>query len=188
MPHIAFALAPNIAPTVSNAAPVHGRNPGWRLPPRALTIGLISDTHRLLRPEAIEALRGSDFIIHAGDIGDIAVLQGLSSLAPVTAIRGNVDRGSWASSLPDHDVLQAGDAYIYVVHDVAELDIDPAAAGFQAVVSGHSHRPGWHEKDGVLFVNPGSAGPRRFKLPISVGRLTVAGTSLRAELIDLSRR
>ena len=112
------------------------------------------------------------------------MLTGLASLAPVTAIRGNVDRGPWAQSLLDREVLQAGEAFIYVIHNIAELDLDPTA-GFQAVVSGHSHQPGWREKDGVLYVNPGSAGPRRFKLPISVGRLTVAGTCVTAEVIDL---
>jgi len=151
-----------------------------------LTIGLISDTHGLLRPEAIEALKGSDFIVHAGDIGSPVVLAGLSRLAPVTAIRGNVDRGPWASSLPDNEVLQAGAAFIFVIHNIADLDLDPAAAGFQAVVSGHSHQPGWREKDGVLFVNPGSAGPRRFKLPIAVGRLLIRETEITVEVIELT--
>jgi uncharacterized protein len=151
-----------------------------------LKVGLISDTHGLLRPEAMAALAGSDFIIHAGDIGDPKVLEGLSRLAPVTAIRGNVDRGAWASSLPDTEVLQAGDAFIYVVHNVD--DLDPGAAGFQAVVSGHSHSPGQREKDGVLFVNPGSAGPRRFSLPIAAGRLVIDGTQVTAEIIELDVR
>jgi putative phosphoesterase len=151
-----------------------------------LSIGLISDTHGLLRPEAIEALKGSDFIIHAGDIGGPDVLAGLSRLAPVTAIRGNVDRGEWASSLPDNEVLQAGAAFIFVIHNLAERDIDPAAAGFQVVVSGHSHQPGWREKDGVLFVNPGSAGPRRFKLPITVGRLSVTDVGITVDLVELA--
>lgn len=148
-----------------------------------LKVGLISDTHGLLRPEAMEALSGSDFIIHAGDIGDQKVLEGLSRIAPVTAIRGNVDRRAWTSSLPDTEVLQAGDAFIYVVHNVA--DLDPEAAGFQVVVSGHSHSPGWREKDGILFVNPGSAGPRRFSLPVAVGRLLIDGTRVTAEIIEL---
>ncbi len=152
-----------------------------------ISIGLIADTHGLLRPEAIEALKGSDFIVHAGDIGGPEVLAGLSRLAPLTAIRGNVDRGSWASALPDNEVLQAGAAFIFVIHDIAELDLDPGAAGFQVVVSGHSHQPGRREKDGVLFVNPGSAGPRRFKLPISVGRLWIGETGITAELIELAR-
>jgi putative phosphoesterase len=148
---------------------------------------LISDTHGLLRPEAIEALTGSDFIVHAGDIGSPDVLAGLSRLAPVTAIRGNVDRGSWASALPDNEVLHAGAAFIFVIHNVADIDIDPAAAGFQAVVSGHSHQPGWRETDGILFVNPGSAGPRRFKLPITVARLSVRDAGITAEVIELPR-
>jgi uncharacterized protein len=151
-----------------------------------LAIGLISDTHGLLRPEAIAALTGSDFIIHAGDIGSPDVLAGLSRLAPVTAIRGNVDRGPWASSLPDNEVLQAGAALIFVIHNIADLDLDPAAAGFQVVVSGHSHQPGWREKNGVLFVNPGSAGPRRFKLPISVARLSITETGITTEAVELA--
>jgi uncharacterized protein len=152
---------------------------------RPIIIGLISDTHGLLRPEAVEALKGSDLIVHSGDIGDPRVLDGLAQLAPVTAVRGNVDRGPWASALPATEVLAAGSAFVYVVHNVAELDLDPAAAGFQAVVSGHSHQPGWREKNGVLFVNPGSAGPRRFSLPITVGRLVVTGTRITAETIAL---
>ena len=153
---------------------------------RPISVGLISDTHGLLRPEAVEALKGSDFIIHAGDIGDPQVLAGLSRLAPVTAIRGNVDRGPWAEALPATEVLQVGDTFIYVVHNIADLDLDPAAAGFQAVVSGHSHQPGWRERDGVLFVNPGSAGPRRFKLPIAVGRLRITDAGITAEAIELA--
>jgi putative phosphoesterase len=153
-------------------------------PRRDLTIGLISDTHGLLRPQAVEALRGSDFIIHAGDIGDPGILDELSRLAPVTAVRGNIDR---ESPLPETQVLEAGGILVYVLHNIAELDLDPAAAGFHAVVAGHSHKPGWREKDGVLFVNPGSAGPRRFALPISLGRLRIAGGQVTAELIELDR-
>lgn len=156
--------------------------------PRQFTVGLISDTHGLLRPEAVKALDGSDFIIHAGDIGAPEVLSELSRLAPVTAIRCNVDRGSWASALPDREVLEAGPACLYVIHNIAELDLDPAAAGFHAVIAGHSHRPGWHEKNGVLFVNPGSAGPRRFTLPIAVGRLQITGKRVTVELIELAVR
>jgi putative phosphoesterase len=154
--------------------------------PRNLTIGLISDTHGLLRPGAIEALRGSDAIIHAGDIGDPRILAELSRLAPVTAVRGNIDRGAWAAALPDTAVLRIGDAAIFVIHNVAELALDPASAGFRAVVSGHSHQPGSREKDGVLFVNPGSAGPRRFTLPIALGLLRIAGERITAELVELS--
>jgi uncharacterized protein len=152
---------------------------------RKLTIGLISDTHGLLRPEAVTLLGGSDFIIHAGDIGDGQVLSELSRLAPVTAIRGNVDRGAWAATLPETAVLEAGAARLYVIHNLAELDLDPAAAGFRAVVSGHSHRPGWHEKDGVLFVNPGSAGPRRFTLPTTIATLALRPDRCEASIIQL---
>jgi len=153
---------------------------------RKLTVGLISDTHGLLRPGAVEALRGSDFIVHAGDIGDPAILAALARLAPVTAVRGNVDRGSWAAALPETAVLTVGDAVIFVIHNLAALDRDPVTAGFRVVVSGHSHRPAWREQDGVLFVNPGSAGPRRFTLPIALGRLRVAGRRTTAELIELA--
>jgi uncharacterized protein len=149
------------------------------------TIGLISDTHGLLRPEAVDALRDSDLIIHAGDIGDPQVLAELSRVAPVTAVRGNVDHGPWASSLPETAVLELGEVVLYVIHNLAELDLDPAAAGFHAVVSGHSHQPGSHKADGVLLVNPGSAGPRRFRLPISLGKLYVTGTEVAAELIEI---
>jgi len=152
---------------------------------KPVVIGLISDTHGLLRPEAVAALTGSDFIVHAGDIGSADVLEGLARLAPVTAVRGNVDRGGWASGLPPAEVLDAGGAYLYAVHDIAELDLDPAAAGFQAVISGHSHQPAVREKDGVLYINPGSAGPRRFSLPIAVGRLTLSAGRIVPELITL---
>jgi putative phosphoesterase len=153
-----------------------------------ITIGLISDTHGLLRPEAVAALSGSDFIIHAGDIGKPEVLKGLARLAPVTAVRGNVDRGDWAVPLSPTEVLDAGGTYIYVVHNIAELDLDPVAAGFQAVVSGHSHQPAVHEKHGVLYVNPGSAGPRRFSLPVALGRLTISDGRIIPELIELGLR
>ena len=130
-------------------------------------------------------LRGSEHIIHAGDVGAPEILASLAALAPVTAVRGNVDRGPWASSLPETEVLKAGAAFIFVLHNIAELDLDPSAAGFWAVISGHSHRPQQREKDGVLFVNPGSAGPRRFVLPIAVGRLLVSGSRITADLIEL---
>ena len=149
-------------------------------------IGLISDTHGLLRPEAVTALRGCEHIVHAGDIVGARILEDLSILAPVTAVRGNNDTASWSRSIPETDVLQAGDALIYVIHDLALLDIDPAAAGMHAVVCGHSHKPKSELKDGVLFVNPGSAGPRRFSLPISLGRLCVAGSRVTAELMDIA--
>jgi hypothetical protein len=153
---------------------------------RAYRIGLISDTHGILRPEALERLRGSDFIIHAGDIGQPEVLAELSRLAPVTAVRGNNDHGSWTSRIRETEVLEVGSALIYVIHDIAQLDIDPAAGEFHAVIFGHSHRPSSEVRDGVLFCNPGSAGPRRFKLPISVGRLSISGVELRPELFELT--
>ncbi len=148
-------------------------------------IGLISDTHGLLRPEAIAFLRGSTHIVHGGDIGDAAILSELAALAPVTAVRGNNDTGSWARALRETEVLKVGEVLIYVVHNIAELDVDPAAAGFHVVVSGHSHKPSVQKRDGVLYVNPGSCGPRRFTLPIAVAELAVAGTSLEARITEL---
>ena len=150
-----------------------------------VTIGLISDTHGLLRPDAIEALRGSDVILHAGDIGAPEILAELARLAPVKAVRGNIDRAPWAAAIPETEVLEAGGIFVYLLHDLAALDLDPAAAGFHVVVSGHSHQPLMREKDGVLYVNPGSAGPRRFSLPISAGRLFVEDGAVSAELFDL---
>ncbi|MEW6684424.1 MAG: metallophosphoesterase family protein [Nitrospirota bacterium] len=152
---------------------------------RTFTVGLISDTHGWLRPEAVDALRGCDFIIHAGDIGDLVVLDELWRVAPVTAVRGNNDRGSWATALPQTNVLKVGAAVVFVIHNLADLDVDPSAAGFHVVVSGHSHQPAHRMERGVLFVNPGSAGPRRFKLPIAVGRLLVAGTHVTPQLFEL---
>jgi putative phosphoesterase len=148
-------------------------------------IGVISDTHGLLRPEAVAALRGAERIIHAGDIGAPEVLATLAELAPVTAVRGNNDKGAWARAVPETAVLEAGGVSIYVLHDVNELDLDPSAGGFRIVVAGHSHRPAQDERGGVLFFNPGSAGPRRFRLPISVGRLHVDGAAVSGELITL---
>lgn len=148
-------------------------------------IGVISDTHGLLRPEAVEALRGCDRIVHAGDVGDPAILGELGRVAPVVAVRGNVDRGGWADALPETEVVEAGSASLYVLHDLAALDLDPVAAGFAAVVSGHTHRPTSELRGDVLYLNPGSAGPRRFRLPITVARLTVSGGRLGAEIVDL---
>jgi putative phosphoesterase len=148
-------------------------------------VGLISDTHGLLRPEAVAFLRGSDYIVHAGDIGDANVLRELNALAPVTAVRGNNDRGPWVEAIAETEVLQVNKVYIYVLHNVAELDLDPVAAGFQVVVSGHLHRPSVEERDGVLYVNPGSSGPRRFKLPIAVAELEVVGHSVKAKVVEL---
>ena len=148
-------------------------------------IGLISDTHGLLRPEALAFLRGSDHIVHAGDIGHVAVLQELAMLAPVIAVRGNNDREPWADAVRETEVLEVGEVLIYVLHDLSELDVDPAAAGFRVVVSGHSHRPAVEVREGVLYVNPGSSGPRRFKLPIAVAELQVEGASVEARLVEL---
>ena len=150
-----------------------------------LVLGLIADTHGLLRPEAVAALGGMDRILHAGDIGDPAILAALGEIAPVTAIRGNIDKGAWAAALPERAVVAAAGASLLMLHDVKTLDLDPAAAGFQAVIAGHSHQPGIRTEAGVLYVNPGSAGPRRFRLPISVARLVAADGALEAELITL---
>lgn len=150
-------------------------------------VGLISDTHGLLRPEAIAFLRGSDFIVHGGDIGREGILEALAALAPVTAVRGNNDTGLWAGAVPETQALQIGEVSIYVVHDIAELSLDPVTAGFQVVVSGHSHRPSVGERDGVLYVNPGSSGPRRFKLPVTVGELMVVAGSVSARVVELAR-
>jgi putative phosphoesterase len=151
------------------------------------SVGLISDTHGLLRPEALVALRGSDLIIHAGDVGKPEIIEQLRVLAPVVAVRGNIDKGPWASQLPLTAIAEAGSAQIYVLHDLEQLDLDPVAAQFKAVVSGHSHKPGHAERDGVMYVNPGSAGPRRFQLPIMVARLDLRTLPWRVEFIDLSQ-
>lgn len=153
--------------------------------PGLSTIGVISDTHGLVRPEALDALRGVDRILHAGDIGGPDVLHALEALAPVTAVRGNNDRGPWAEAIPATEAVEVAGAWLYVLHDLKELDLDPRVAGFTAVVSGHSHRPAQEERDGVLYFNPGSAGPRRFRLPVSVGRLTVDAGRVTGRLLDL---
>jgi len=152
---------------------------------RVHTVGVISDTHGLLRPEALAALAGVERIVHAGDIGAPDVLEALGRIAPVTAVRGNNDRERWAADIPETDVLEIGDVSLYVLHDLHELDLDPRAAGFAAVIAGHSHQPRMEERGGVLYLNPGSAGPRRFKLPISLARLMVRGPRLTAELVTL---
>ena len=149
------------------------------------TIGLISDTHGLLRPQALAALAGSDLIIHAGDVGDPEILQALKTIAPVFAVRGNVDTEPWALALPETEVVDTGAATVYVLHDVHALDLDPAGAGFQIVVSGHSHKPGRTERGGVIFVNPGSAGPRRFDLPVTVALLRLDRAPWQIDFIDL---
>ncbi len=150
-----------------------------------MTVGVISDTHGLLRPEALAALQGSDLILHAGDIGPREILDRLRKVAPTVAVRGNVDMGIWATALPLAEVIEAGGVQLYMLHDRAALDLDPIAAGFAAVVFGHSHRPGAEMRDGVLFLNPGSAGPRRFTLPVTVARLTVVGGTLTHEIVEL---
>jgi uncharacterized protein len=148
-------------------------------------VGVISATHGLVRPEALEALRGSGLIIHAGDVGGPEVLEALRRVAPVVAVRGNNDRGAWAEGLPEYEAVEVGGAFAYVLHDLKELDIAPAAAGFRVVVSGHSHKPLVEERRGVLYLNPGSAGPRRFKLPVTVARLKLNGGDASAEIINL---
>jgi putative phosphoesterase len=149
------------------------------------SLGVISDTHGLLRPEALEALRGCELIIHAGDVGDPRILEALRDLAPVHAVRGNIDTGAWARELPETAEVRLASARIWVLHDLHRLVIDPAAEGFHAVISGHSHKPVVEKKNGVVFLNPGSAGPRRFRLPISLARCEIQGSSIRTELIDL---
>ncbi len=148
-------------------------------------IGVISDTHGLLRPEAVKALRGSDLIIHAGDIGGPDIVGALESIAPVRAIRGNIDVQPWARKFPETDVVEAAGIFLYVLHDLKQLDLDPRAAGFAAVLSGHSHKPSIVVRDSVLYFNPGSAGPRRFKLPIGIGRLRIGAGKLAPELVEL---
>ena len=150
-----------------------------------LRIGVISDTHGLLRPEAVEALRGSDHILHAGDMGGPGIVEALAALAPVTAIRGTVDRGAWAEAFPETETLTLGGVAIHMVHALADLDAGVLARGIDVVVSGHSHRPKVETRDGVLFLNPGAAGPRRFRLPITVARLTVAAGRVHAEILPL---
>lgn len=151
----------------------------------SVVIGVISDTHGLLRPEALAPLQGSDYIIHAGDIGDPRILDELAAISRLTAIRGNVDHGAWAQKIPTTNVLEIGEAFIYVVHSLQELDLKPEAAKFAAVVYGHSHVPEQELKNGVLYFNPGSAGPRRFKLPVSVGRLILTNGKVQSEIVEL---
>jgi putative phosphoesterase len=150
-----------------------------------IVLGVISDTHGLLRPEALAALQGSNYIIHAGDVGDPNILTRLAEIAPVTAIRGNVDRDTWARKIPETNVLEAGGISIYILHNLATLDLKPDAAGFSVVVYGHTHAPKQEVKNNVLYFNPGSAGPRRFKLPVSVGSLVVKNGELRGEIKTL---
>jgi putative phosphoesterase len=150
-----------------------------------IRVGLISDTHGLLRPEAIEFLRGCDHIIHGGDIGNAQILEQLARLSAVTAVRGNNDVGAWASAVHETETLALGGILIHALHDLATLDVDPAAAGYRVIVSGHSHKPSIAERGGVLFVNPGSAGPRRFKLPVSVAELSLDVAAVSARIVPL---
>jgi len=152
---------------------------------KTLRVGVISDTHGLLRPQALAALRGSDLIIHAGDVGRPEVLEPLRALAPLHVVRGNVDHGDWAARLPMTARVDVGGHLVHVLHNIADLDLDPPAAGLAAVIFGHSHKPSMETRDGVLWLNPGSAGPRRFDLPISLARITVAGNELRPGLVTL---
>jgi putative phosphoesterase len=151
-----------------------------------LRVGLVADTHGLLRPAARAFLMGCDYIIHGGDVGAAEILEELAGIAPLIAVRGNNDTEQWAAHLPATELIRVGNLFVYVIHDLAELDIDPAAIGVRVVISGHSHRPKIEERDGVLYVNPGSCGPRRFTLPISVGEIIVSGSGARARLVDLS--
>jgi uncharacterized protein len=148
-------------------------------------IGVISDTHGLLRPEALAALRGSDYIIHAGDIGDHTILKALAEIAPVTAIRGNIDRDAWAQKIPATNVLEVSGVSFYILHNLTELDLKPEAAGFQVLVSGHTHKAKSETRNGVLYFNPGSAGPRRFRLPVTVGKLQIKDGKVSAEIIEI---
>jgi putative phosphoesterase len=149
-------------------------------------IGLISDTHGLIRPQALDALQSVDLIIHAGDIGKPEVIAALKTIAPVLAIKGNNDREAWAHRFSETKLVTSGNTKIFVIHNVKELDRDPAARGYQVILSGHSHKPSVATHDGVLFVNPGSAGPRRFKLPIAVGKLFIENNRVNAEIIELA--
>jgi putative phosphoesterase len=150
-----------------------------------MQIGLISDTHGLLRAEALRAVEGSDHILHAGDVGDIAILEQLRQIAPVTAVRGNIDRFGDVALLPATELVELGGKFFYLLHDLHELDLKPEAAGISVVLSGHSHRPEISLKNGVLYCNPGSAGPRRFSLPLTVGRIYLQAGQLEAEIIEL---
>ncbi len=150
------------------------------------TVGVISDTHGLLRPEAFEALKAANLIIHAGDIGSSSVIDDLKAIAPVIAVRGNMDRGSWAAGLPVREIIELEQGLLYVIHDVSRLECDPNAASIKAVISGHSHRPGIKKHNGILYLNPGSAGPRRFTLPVTVAVLQIKGKMLDPHIVTLN--
>jgi len=150
-----------------------------------MQLGIISDTHGLLRPEALQALQGVGLILHAGDVGDPEILAQLKKIAPVFAVRGNVDVQAWADELPQHAVVEANGAAFYMLHNLQQLDLKPEASGFQVVISGHTHEPKQYECNGVLFLNPGSAGPRRFHLPVTLARMDLGRKPLRAEIVTL---
>lgn len=153
-----------------------------------MLVGVISDTHGVLRPEALEALSNSHLIIHAGDIGSPEILTRLAAIAPVEAVRGNVDTQTWARDIPETRIVEVQGRLLYVLHDRKQLDLDPQAAGFAAVISGHSHIPKSETANGVLYFNPGSAGPLRFRLPVAVGRLRVSATAIKPEIVPLQAR
>jgi putative phosphoesterase len=150
-----------------------------------MRVGLISDTHGLLRPEALDFLAGCDHIVHGGDIGNPAILDRLAQIAPLTVVRGNNDTEPWAKAVPESTLLRLGSVTLYAIHDLKQLDIDPVAAGVRIVVSGHSHRPSSTERDGMLYINPGSAGRRRFSLPISAAELIIDGDTVRSRIVTL---
>lgn len=150
-----------------------------------LRVGLVSDTHGLLRPEARAFLAGCDYIVHGGDVGEPEILAELAGMAPLIAVRGNNDAAPWAAHLPETELIRVGNVFFYIIHDLSDLAIDLGAAGIRVVVSGHSHRPMIQDRDGVLYVNPGSCGPRRFKLPVTVGEIMVSGTAVTARIVDL---
>ncbi len=149
------------------------------------TIGVISDTHGLLRPKAVRELEGSDFIVHAGDIGNPEVLRALKAIAPLFSVRGNTDSGSWLKGIPPAESVQLCGSFFHILHDLGKLDLDPMAAGIHVIISGHSHIPAISRQNGILYLNPGSAGPRRFNLPITLGRITIQGKELSPEIISL---
>jgi putative phosphoesterase len=153
---------------------------------QSLRVGLVSDTHGLLRAAARAFASGCDYIIHGGDIGSARILDELAAMAPLIAVRGNNDKEAWAAHLPETEMIRVGGVFVYVIHDISQLDIEPHAAGVQVIVSGHSHKPMIERRDGILYVNPGSCGPRRFKLPISVGELIVEGSQVKARNIELT--
>jgi putative phosphoesterase len=178
-------LRNKLAPIIVDATPRRSTSSlGSALGPVG-RIGIISDTHGLLRPEAATFLRGCNHILHGGDIGNGDILTQLAAIAPTTAVRGNNDKGAWAETLPETELFEFSGIHVYVIHDLSQLDIDPSAAGIRAVISGHSHKPRIEQRDGVFFINPGSAGPRRFKLPVSVAELLVDGNTVSSRIVEL---